>query len=48
LFSTSPDKEVPHLRRRIINAKYFNNEVEQWRNWHKEQSDAEREIRGWN
>jgi len=46
IFAASPDREVPTLRPRIINASLLRDEQEQWRRWHENQTIAERELIG--
>jgi hypothetical protein len=44
IFSLSKDPSVPRYRSRIVNEEAVKNEQEQWRKWHEEQSNAEREL----
>jgi hypothetical protein len=48
IFAAEQDAEVAMLRPRIVNADALRHEREQWRNWHAEQTTAERELMGWN
>lgn len=47
IFSAEPDAEVPRLSPRTVNADLLQDEKEQWRRWHEEQTAAERELMGW-
>lgn len=44
VFGRSADRQVEFWRPRTVNSQAFHAEAEQWRNWHREQSDAELEI----
>lgn len=44
IFAVEPDTEIPVLRPRIVDAKSFRAEIDQWRNWHAEQTAAERRL----
>ena len=47
IFAASPDPAIPALRPRLADAERFRSEREQWRTWHREQSDAERRLMGY-
>jgi hypothetical protein len=47
IFAKSPDAEVVDLRPRMVNRDLFQAETEQRAEWHREQSTAERRLRGW-
>ena len=44
IFAASPDAEVPRLRPRIVDLALLRDEDEQWRRWHGDQTNAEREL----
>ena len=44
VFAATPNASVSELRPRTVDSKTFFTEVEQWRRWHEEQSDAERDL----
>ncbi|MEA2692214.1 MAG: hypothetical protein QOJ16_1601 [Acidobacteriota bacterium] len=45
IFATEPDVEMSELRPRLVDAVRFQDEAEQLRRWHEEQSAAERKLR---
>ena len=45
IFAASADTEVPKLRPRVVNAEALQREREEWRNWHEDQTAAERNLR---
>jgi len=47
IFAKETDNDVPKLRPRIVNSQQFKDEEEQWRNWHEQQTAAEKELMGW-
>jgi hypothetical protein len=47
IFAAAPDNEVEHLRPRTISADLVRSESEQWKQWHENQSSAERQVMGW-
>jgi hypothetical protein len=47
IIAAERDPDIPQLRPRIVNAEALRRESEQWRNWHAEQTAAERELMGW-
>ncbi|MCP9837549.1 DUF4238 domain-containing protein [Cyanobium sp. N.Huapi 1H5] len=47
VFASSPDKSVPQVRPRIVDTAAFIHESSQWKSWHAEQSQAERQLMGW-
>lgn len=44
IFAVEPDEEVARIRPRTINARMLKEEASQWRSWHEEQSQAERDL----
>jgi hypothetical protein len=44
IFALKPDPLVAVLRPRVVDAAALRSEAEQWANWHRAQSDAEREL----
>jgi hypothetical protein len=46
IFAESVDADVPKLRPRAVNADLLREESAQWRNWHKDQTTAELNLRG--
>jgi hypothetical protein len=46
IFAESEDKDVPALRTRIVDEKLFRREQETWREWHQQQTTAERKLMG--
>jgi Protein of unknown function (DUF4238) len=44
IFASFEDVEIPKLRPRIVNSEVVEAEKEQWRKWHKEQTEAERDL----
>ena len=44
IIAATPDPEVPRLRPRLVNSEFVRNEAEQWRKWHEDQMQAEREL----
>lgn len=47
IFSKEPDNTVPSLKPRVADKNWFKDEENQWANWNKQQTDAERKIMGW-
>ena len=45
IFANEPDPFVAQVRPRIVDDQALRREAEQWRHWHSEQSEAERELR---
>ena len=46
IFAAAPDEKVAELRPRVVNDDQFRKESEWQRNWHKNQTDAERALMG--
>jgi hypothetical protein len=46
IFSSEIDNDVPTFRPRVVDLSAFNNEKQQWRKWHAEQTAAEQELMG--
>ncbi len=46
IFSKEPIKSIESLRTRCIDPIAFSNEMEAWKKWNHEQSDAEKNLRG--
>ncbi len=46
IFASLIDAEVPKLHPRTVDADILRRENEQWRKWHEEQTNAERELMG--
>lgn len=44
IFCREPDEEIPVYRPRKVDKDQYDFEAEQWRNWHTDQSMAEREL----
>jgi hypothetical protein len=44
IFAAEPDPRVPKLRPRVANREAIENEKQQWRKWHDEQTAAERKL----
>jgi hypothetical protein len=47
IFAATPDPFVLKVRPRAVDAAELEREAEQWRRWHSEQSEAERDLIGW-
>jgi len=41
IYAAEPDADVSRLRPRVVNAEYVRDEMEQWKSWHEEQTNAE-------
>ena len=46
IFAASVDPDIAKLRPRTVDAELLRREAEEWRNWHEDQTTAERELRG--
>ena len=46
IFASTEDPQVRKLRPRQVNFEQVRHESEQWANWHRGQSEAEREFAG--
>jgi hypothetical protein len=46
IIAMEPDRDVPKLRPRLVNAAMLGDESERWRRSHEDQSMAEREFMG--
>jgi len=44
VIAAAPEVSVPELRPRIVDSAAFADEVGQWKHWHEEQTDAERNL----
>lgn len=46
IFSVDRDPDIPRLRPRVVDPETFKHEREQWLSWHRQQSQAEKELNG--
>jgi hypothetical protein len=44
VFAQAEDADLPFLRPRTVNPAIFESEKEQWRKWHSEQTESERQL----
>ena len=47
IIAAAPDSTAHELRPRIESADLVRSENEQWKQWHQDQSAAERALMGW-
>jgi hypothetical protein len=47
IIAAARDEEVRTLRPRVISAELVRSESEQWKQWHENQTAAERRLMGW-